>query len=159
MPPVLARLTIQNTIKTELALVAGVENIYTDFPRANDIDEFVTKFMQSDEANLQFWLIRRTSSPISTDFGRIPTRSIWFMHQFEIELWYGIKTDDSEIKFQALIDSVLGVFAEKRTLGGCYVPIPLQLSRIRNDSKNQIQCRVGTFDITVQDQQNNLTPV
>lgn len=154
--PTLARSTIQSTIASTLDAITGVENVYQDFPRANDVEEFLTKFRELDETNIQFWIIRRTASPTQTF--NVPTRSVFFLHTFEIELWFGIKTDESEPLFQALIDSVLEVFSEKRTLGGCYVPVPLILTRTRNDIKNQVQCRVATFEITVQDQLNNLNP-
>ena len=160
MPVTLIRSTIQATIKSTLQGVTGVENVYEDFPRANDVDEFIAKFMESDETNLQFWVITRIASPPNTseNASRIPVRSVWYNHQFDISLWYGIKTDDSETKFQALIDVVLGVFADKRTLSGCYVPVPLGLYSVRNDVKNQVQCRVASFSVVVVEQQNGLTP-
>ena len=123
-----ARLTIQTAIKDRLEGSTGVENVYEDYRRGEDVESFISLYNTSDQTAVQTWLIHRIATPLrseNTHPGRIPIGDINYWHRFSVECFYAYKENTSEAVFQALLDTVLDRFVNQRTLGGWSSPAPL----------------------------------
>ena len=154
------RLAIQDEIKSRLEGTTGVENVYIDYRRSEDIETFVSLYRTTDESAVQTWLIHRVATPLrseNTHSGRIAIGDIHYYHRFLVELFYAYKEDVSEAIFQALLDTVLDRFVDQRTLGGWSTPAPLALMSINGDELQGIVGQTATFEVTVIDPQRALT--
>jgi hypothetical protein len=162
MPADIQRKSIQQAIADKLLSISGVENVYTEYVRATDLETFRERYEQADQELIQYWKItRRSSDPHTAEShpGTVNLRTgAHYYHTFDVELFIGYRDDLSESVCQDLIDTVLNEFADERTLGAWNSARPLALISVDQQYQNGILGHLALFDITLIDYQNGLAP-
>lgn len=116
---------IKAAIKSKLLEVSGVENVYLNEPRMQDLADIMERALQADSLYFQYWMIRRLASrPETVDSapGQIPVCVTRWYHRYIIILHVAYRegagdVTDSCIYFDNLVDAVLTALADERTYG------------------------------------------
>lgn len=159
----MSRATIESSITAALDAVAGVENVVAGRLNKINASDFISAYREADASDIQVWFVRRVSSPgraAETPRGRgvIPIRvELWRDHTFTIDAYFSFKDNDSEARFQTLIDDVLAAFDNERTLGGFQASM-LDLTQINDESFGGVACIHAHFQITVIERRTGIAP-
>ncbi len=159
----MSRATIEAEIVAAIDAVSGVENVIAGRPNKINAADFITAYREADSSDIQVWIVRRVASPgraAETPRGRgvIPIRvELWRDHSFTIDAYFSFKDNDSETRFQTLIDSVLGAFDNERTLGGFQASM-LDLTQVNDELFGNVACTHAHFQISVIERRTGITP-
>lgn len=159
----MSRATIESSITAALDAVSGVENVVAGRLNKLNAADFITAYREADGSDIQVWFVRRVASPgraAETARGRgvIPIRvELWRDHSFTVDAYFSFKDNDSEARFQTLIDAVLAAFDNERTLGGFQASM-LDLTQINDDLFGGVACTHAHFQITVIERRTGIVP-
>jgi hypothetical protein len=121
-----SRLLIQAAIKTILESVTDIGNVYDSIRWVNDKERWDSAFLKDIEGQteIRVWMLYRISgeeayganeNAASTGIS-IPIRTRLQRYNFQIEGMLSFTDDDTDSRFQLLVDSVINAFKNKQSL-------------------------------------------
>jgi hypothetical protein len=122
----LTRLAIQAAIKTILEGVTDIGNVYDSIRWVNDKERWDSAFLKDidGQSEIRVWMLYRISgeeaygaSDNAAGTGlSIPIRTRLQRYNYQIEGMLSFTDDDTDVRFQALLDSVIDAFKNKQSL-------------------------------------------
>lgn len=140
--------TIRAQIKSILSGVSGIGEVY-DYQRwASTWEKFLDLF-KTDADKINGWMITRSATPATVESTTHESR----IHQYKIRGVYGLNDEDeTEITFQALIESVASAFRAKRTLNATAEDSgPLSVSVVENRMFGGVLCHFCELDLPAEE--------
>ena len=141
--------TVKDQLLATLEAVDGVVNAYGYFRYARRLDERDAKFVDEDTNQLHTWMLTRASAPSKGALDGDITRSHVFQAHGYREI---VDTDESEIVFQELTESILNAFNDARTIDeDAAIMDSAQLLAFENVMFCGVLCHHAVIEITVED--------